>query len=165
MSQHQIPNIEVYHYTDIEGITGILRDGEIKAYPTILYANMLGALGDAEIVRTTEPIIWLSTNQHMEMTTMMKTTMGKVSPIGIIYRIALPYGYAGDLGLGDYTEARAIPHAEWEWSIRTGAAVGSHYTTWRICPRDIPRADWLRVERLAGADESGFLWTPYLEVS
>jgi hypothetical protein len=147
----------VYHYTDLPGITGILADGLIRASPTRLYADLLMT----RVVRDTEPLVWLSINPIMEMTTMVKLMLDHPSPIGKIHRIAIPYGYAGDVGLGDYTEAKKIPYSDWRWNVLTGDHAGSHYTTWRLVTRDIPRADWLGVERLAGVSaEDGLKWDP-----
>lgn len=152
------PPALVFHYTGPEGIAGILKDGLIRASPTPLYRD----LAFSDLIRQTEPVVWLSINPIMEMTTLVKLSIDHPNPIETVFRVALPYGYAGDLGLGEYTEAKGIPHQDWLWSIRTGEMAGSNYTTWRVCPRDIPRADWVAVERLASFDKDlGFLWEAY----
>lgn len=107
----------------------------------------------------TPPIVWLTINPILEMTVVTKMTLGRMRDlVGQLHRVVLPDGYAGDLGLGEYTDQAGIDPDWWTCVVQTGAAVGSHYTTWRVCPRDIPAADWLAVEVLAGFGEHGTAW-------
>ena len=150
----------VYHYTGTSALRKIIRDGVIRAGRTRLYRDLLMT----EVARDTEPIVWLSVNPMLEMTTAVKLGVEGKGLIGSIARIALPYGYADDVGLGEYTEALGVPHEDWLWNIKTGDMAGSHYTTWRIVTHDIPVADWHHIEWLSGIDDSGFRWEPWPHV-
>jgi hypothetical protein len=153
----------VYHYTGTVQLRGIVRDRRIRASPTRLYRD----LARTEVARVTEPIVWLSSNPIMEMTTYVKlaVTAGRLpadwDPVGTLCRVAIPYGYAGDQGLGEYTEAVGIPHADWRWNIRTGEMAGSNYTTWRIVRGDVPLGDCDHAEWLSGAAADGPTWEPW----
>lgn len=151
------PRPWVYHYTGTAQLRSIVRDGVIRASPTRLWRD----LAMTEVARDTEPVVWLSSNPHLEMTTAVKLGLDGLGLVGSVCRIAIPYGYAGDLGLGEYTELRGIPYEDWLWSIRTGEMAGSHYTTWRVVPHDVPRRDWSHAEWLSGMDDRGFVWEPW----
>jgi hypothetical protein len=146
-----------YHYTGTLQLRAIVRDGVIRAGPTRLYRD----LAMTRVARDTEPIVWLSTNPTLEMTTAIKLGLDGHRLVGSICRLAVPYGYAGDLGLAEYTELVGIPHEDWKWNVRTGEMAGSNYTTWRIVRGDVPRRDWSHAEWLAGLDDRGFVWEPW----
>ena len=142
----------VYHYTGTRQLRQIVREGVIKAGPTRLWRDFERTV----VARDTEPIVWLSSNPMLEMTTAIK--LGFAGLVGNVGRIALPYGYAGDVGLGEYTERVGIPHDDWLWCVHTGELAGSNYTTWRVVPHDVPRCDWHHAEWLSSLDEDGFVW-------
>lgn len=146
-----------YHYTDRFSLADIRREGVIRAYPAVLYRDLLRQ-GES---LTTPPLVWLSSNPMLDLTVLAKMQAGgwPMPPVGDLCRIVLPAGYADDEGLGEYTERVGIDHDWWTCVVRTGAMAGSDYTTWRIVDRDIPAADWLRCERLASL--SPVTWEVY----
>lgn len=142
----------LYHYCDRLTAADIRRDGVIRAAPLTLHRDMLAR--DEGLV--TPPIVWLTINPIMDGTIVGKMIAGgwPKTLVGDLCRFALPGDYA-PLGLAEYTESVGIDHAWWDWAVRTGEMAGSNYTTWRVLARDIPAADWLAVEVMAGRDASG----------
>jgi hypothetical protein len=155
-----------YHYTGAAEARAILREGVIRASPCTLYRD----LGMTAIARVTDPVVWLTINHHMEMTVLVKVALadgrpdyrgylGSMPP-GRIFRVAVPYGIDGDLSIPEYSDRFGIPYEEWRWNVHTAGLVGVDWTTARLVTRDIPRANWLAVERFAGLTEEGFRWEP-----
>ena len=129
----------LYHYCDIDTAGEILRDGVIKANPIVLHRDMLGL--DSGF--TTTPIIWLSTNDVMEPTVVMKLAAAGIKTS--ICRFTLPPDYPAE-SLPEYADRMRISPEWWLWMITSGSMVGSGYETWRICGHSIPAKDWLKCE-------------------
>lgn len=146
----------LYHYTDRLSLADIRREGVIRAAPQTLHRDMLARDRGLD----TPPLVWLTINPVLDGTVVSKLVAAgwPETLTGDLCRVVLPAGYAGDLGLGEWTEQVGIDPEWWTWVVRTGAMAGSDYTTWRICPRDIPAADWLRCEALTGAGSTGTTW-------
>lgn len=142
------PNkIALYHYTDRLTAADIIQCGLIRARSLTLHRDLLGQ----DEGRVTAPLVWLSSNPVIESTVAAKLWAAgwPRSLIGDLYRFAVADDYA-PLGLGEFADQSGIEHEWWEWIVRTGALVGSHYTTWRCYPGNIAAADWQRVEKLSG---------------
>lgn len=155
----------IYHYTDRISCREIVASREITPGKKTLYKHMLGAFApDAGPELEVGPLIWLTINPILDGTIATKLALAgwPVGMVGDLCRICLPDLYAGDIGLWEYTQAQGVDPDWWEWCIKTGVMVGSHYTTWRIATTPIPASDWLAVEVLAGYGEQGTtIWKPF----
>lgn len=152
----------LYHYTDRVSLASIRREGVIRASRQTCYRDVDGAHGGGPS-HTTEPIVWLTINPIIEATVMVKLALAgwPKGLVGDLGRVVLPDLYAADIGLWEYTQQAKIDPEWWQWVIRSGALIGSHYTCWRIVPRDVPAADFLGLEILAGYADSGTTWAPF----
>lgn len=146
----------LYHYTDRLTAADIIRCGLIRAQSLTLHRDMLGQ----DEGRCTPPLVWLSTDSVIERTVTVKLWAAGWSRhlTGDLYRFALSDDYA-PLGLAEYADQVGIELDWWEWIVRTGALVGSHYTTWRCYPGDIIAADWKSIEKLSGYEGNRPIWS------
>lgn len=147
----------LYHYCERLTMADIMRDGVIRPSRQTLHKDMLGQ--DEGLI--VGPLIWLSSNPMMDLTIVakMRNAGWPDMLVGDLCRVVLPDGYGGDVGLGEYTEAEGIDPRWWEWVVRSGAMVGSHYTTWRIVTKEIPAEHWVATEVLTGV-KGGTAWGP-----
>ena len=54
-----------------------------------------------------------------------------------------------------------IEYEWWKMVVQTGHVCGSDYTTWRVCPRDVPASDFVAVEVLRDyAPDGHTIWAP-----
>jgi hypothetical protein len=152
----------LYHYTDRLSAAEIIRDGSIRAQKLTLYKDVRGKAGGSRGYET-PPLVWLTINPIIEPTVCTKLIAGgwQKDFVNDLWRFSLPAEYA-PMGLAEYSDAHCIDPSWWMWVVRSGALVGSDYTTWRLHPRRIPREDWVSVEILSGYDaESGPIWTSH----
>jgi hypothetical protein len=151
------PNL--YHYTSRTAIAQIVRDGEIRPAPMRLYRDLL--LADEGVM--SDPIVWLTINPIIETTIVARLAAAAresrqaLSLAGELYRIVLPATYSA-LSLGEYVDSRGMDPSLWDNVVLTGKMAGSDYTCWRLVESPIPAADWLRIERFAGATPTGVDW-------
>jgi hypothetical protein len=149
----------LYHYTDRLSCADIRREGVIRAAPLRLHRDLL-ARDEGEPTPT--PIVWLTSNPVIDGTVLAKMVGAGWPPslIGDLCRIAVRADYPA-LALGEYCDHHRMDARLWDCVVRTGALVGSDYTTWRLAETDIPAGDWLSVEALAGIGSDGMTrWRP-----
>lgn len=146
---------KLYHYTDRESAEKIVQDGVIRATTKTLHRDMEARDEGLE----TPPHVWLTINPILDGPILVKMQLAGLG-IEQLARVVLPGDFC-DVGLADYTEAVGIPHEWWAWVVKTGMMAGSDYTTWRLHDRDVPRKDWLAVEKFVGIGEDGMTrWSP-----
>ena len=150
----------IYHYTGLREIRSILRVGVLRAEPMILWKGLLTFGDPSSIQRRTQPIVWFTLDDRVEMTVYLKHLGNDPKPHGKLFRVSVPYGYAGDLGLGEYSDFVGIPGEDWRWVVLTGEMAGSDCGYWRIVPHDVPREDWAGVEVLGGLKRGAPTWVP-----
>lgn len=141
----------LYHYTDRISLAEIRRDGVILARKQTLYKDMFGQVPWGEV----GPLVWLTENPYLDGTIVGKLSLAgwPAGLVGDLCRIVLPDGYAGDVGLVEYTRRKGYPDEWWEWVVRSASLIGSHYAHWRVAAHDIPSYDWLGCEVLSGWTE------------
>ena len=134
----------LYHYTDRLSGAEILAAGVIRAQSMLLYRDMWASPPGSAI----EPVVWLSTAETVDGTVVAKLLAAGWPPdlTGQVWRFCVDPPEA--LKLPDFIAATGMDRGLWEWAIKTGAVVGSHWRDWRLLPRDLPASEWLTVEML-----------------
>jgi hypothetical protein len=133
----------LYHYTSRTALAAIRRDGIIRASPARLYRT----LDMTDEPRLSAPLVWLTINPLIEMTVIAKLHAMGLPITGNLVRLVLPLDYT-DLSLPEWCDQTGRDPEAWRWIVWTGQYVGSHYTTWRVVPHDIPTTAVDRVQRL-----------------
>ena len=105
------------------------------------------------------PLVWLTINDVVEGAVAETLLKAKVPLPWNLFRLVLPRAYT-DLSQPEWCDQSGSPIELWEMVVRTAGMAGSHYTTWRVVPRDIPFAEVTQVEVLSGVTSEGLTtWT------
>lgn len=132
----------LYHYTDRLSGAEIRAAGVIRAQSMRLYRDIHARDAGYEI----EPVVWLSTETAIDATVAAKLIVAgwPEDMTGQIWRFAADPADA--LTVSQFVDATGMDRMWWEWAVKTGAAAGSHWRTWRLVRRDVPASEWLAVE-------------------
>ena|SRR5947207_1209194 len=112
--------------------------------------------------KRTPPVVWLTLDDRLDGTIATKVLLaGYPDPAQHIYRFVLPAEY-GCIDLHDFADNHHIDRKWLNCLVMTGGMAGSHWRDWRLCEREIPAVDWLRLEILTDIDEAGkTYWDSY----
>lgn len=129
----------LYHYTDEEGLSAIIRDGSIQPAAMEVTKDLLPTPTSEWL--SIGPVVWLTINPILDGTVLIKLCGGDTKNL---CRITLPY--ICDVGLTDFCRSEKIPTEWFDCMVYTGGIVGSDYTTWRLCSVPIKDSSFLNVE-------------------
>lgn len=136
----------LYHYTDRDSASDIMRDNVLRAHPVLIRTALIGG---EEIALA--PAVWFTPLDTPAPTILAKLRLfgWPVDKPGMIWR----FGVADDVASLDLP-AWAHPHGYnpelFRWMLLTAQLVGEDWQQWRLSAADVPRVEWLAVEELQG---------------
>lgn len=145
----------VYHYTPLPTLIRIVADGVVRAHPQTLYRDLWAT----RVAARTPPVVWLTRNSLGEATTASKLRADgyRGSFVGSLCRVVIRES-PDLLELPEYSDSIGLKPGTWKWVLRTADWMGIDPSVWRLCPRDIPREEWVGIEMMAGIDAEGTTW-------
>lgn len=134
----------LYHYTDRRSLAAARTAGRLIAKSTPLYPDLWGR-GEPT---PTGPVVWLTTSPDPDPT-VTASMLAAGYPADLtphLARVVLPADYPGAVDVPDYGYDADIPWECWRMLVMTARLAGADVSLWRVVPRDVPAADWLRCE-------------------